>query len=74
MEPNEIKEELVKLTLNLDKATGTLSVIADGATEETEDCHLPDAINLVADFIREKITKPLDELIDMVSDAADNNE
>ena len=64
MEPNEIKEELVKLTLNLDKATGTLSVIADGATEETEDCHLP----------REKITKPLDELIDMVSEAADNNE
>ncbi len=54
MEPNEIKEELVKLTLNLDKATGTLSVIAD--------------------FIREKITKPLDELIDMVSEAADNNE
>ena len=25
-------------------------------------------------FIREKITKPLDELIDMVSEAADNNE
>ena len=63
-----IKKELQKLTQELDRVTGTLSVIADGASYETDDCHIQDSIELVADYIRANITEPLDDLIDRLED------
>ncbi len=63
-----IKKELHNLTRELDRVTCTLSVIADGAFYETDDCRIQDSVELVADYIRDNITAPLDAIVERLDD------
>ena len=66
-EKTTIWQDLLSLQCDLDKATETLSLIADGISyNDREDCSIPDAINLVNDYLKDIIESSICALMDRV--------